>query len=83
MFDAPYLLTMGADNGGWCRYQLFPASLHGHRVNPVSHFIVVNYAEPDLEVWSGNFHCIDCKLMGTQNTMKGYSCKRLRMSTTR
>lgn len=73
-FDAPYLLTMGAGNGGSIRFQLLPASMHGHRINLVSYFITVNYSEPKLEIWSGNFHCVDCKLMGTEHTMKEYSC---------
>lgn len=73
-FDAPYLLTMSAQNGGWCRYQLLPASMHGHRVNLVSHFITVNDAEPDLEIWSGQFHCVDCKMMGNEITMERYTC---------
>jgi len=74
MFDYPYLLTMSAENGGWVRYQLLPASMHGHRVNLVDYFIEVNPAEPPLEIWSGNYHCIHCKLMGSETTMETYTC---------
>ena len=74
MFDSPYLLTMSAQNGGWVRYQLLPASMHGHRVNLVQYYIEVNPEEELLEIWSGNFHCIYCKLMGSEATMRAYSC---------
>ncbi len=70
-FDSPYLLTMGKD---WVRYQLLPASMHGHRVKLVDHYVYVNPEEEPLKIWSGNFHCIHCKLMGTENTMKTYTC---------
>jgi hypothetical protein len=70
-FDSPYLLTMGKD---WCRYQLLPASMHGHRVNLVNHYEWVNPKEPPLELWSGFFHCVDCKLMGSTTTMENYRC---------
>jgi hypothetical protein len=72
--DSPYLLTMGTQNGGWVRYQLFPASMHGHRVNLVNNFIDVNDNEPALEIESEDFYCIHCKLMGTETTMQEYTC---------
>lgn len=74
MFDAPYLLTMGTENGGWCRYQLFPASMHGHRINIVYYDITVNPDGSRVKIPSGHFHCVNCKLMGTTNTMKEYDC---------
>lgn len=79
MFDAPYLLTMGAENGGWCRYQLLPASMHGHRVNFVYHYIPVNVNEDRTDyiyakIWEGGFHCVDCKLGGNAKTMEAYNC---------
>jgi hypothetical protein len=73
-FDSPYLFTMGAENGGWVRYQLLPASMSGHRVNLVYHSIEVNPDEPPMEIWEDFFHCIHCKLMGTKTTMQEYSC---------
>lgn len=66
-FDHPYLLTLGADNGGWIRYQILPAYVHGHRVNPVYYTTPVKY-------WSGHFHCMDCKIMGNNDTLKRYNC---------
>lgn len=74
MFDAPYLLTMGAENGGRVRYQLLPASMHGHHVDIVYYDIEVNPDGSRVKYPSGNFHCVDCKLMGTVNTMKEYNC---------
>lgn len=72
-FDAPYLLTMSAENGGWV-YQRLPASMHGHRVNIVYNDIEINPDGSEVKFPSGHFHCVDCKLMGTENTMKEYSC---------
>lgn len=74
MFDAPYLLTMGAKNGGWCRYQLLPASMHGHRVNIVYYDIEVNPDGSKVKILSGWYHCVNCKLMGPVNTMEEYDC---------
>lgn len=74
MFDAFYLLTMGAENGGWVRYQLLPASMHGHRVNIVYYDIEVNPDGSRVKYASGHFHCVNCKLMGTENTMRTYAC---------
>lgn len=74
MFDAPYLLTMGAGNGGWVRYQLLPASMSEHRVNFVYNFIEVDPDEPPQEIWEGLFHCVHCKLMGIETTMETYTC---------
>jgi hypothetical protein len=71
-FDSTYLLTMTKN---WVRYQLLPASMHGHRVNVVDHFIHVNEDEPPLSIWSGQFNCIRCKLMGSEETMREYKCQ--------
>lgn len=74
-FDAPYLKTMSSDNGGWVRYQTLPASMHGHHVNIDYYDIVVNWHDMSrVKYPSGFYHCVDCKLMGTTNTMKEYSC---------
>lgn len=64
-FDYPYLLTMG---NGAVRYQLLPATVHGHRVN------IVNYISEHVSYWSGNFICTRCKLLGGNDTMKQYRC---------
>lgn len=74
-FDHPYLLTIGADNGGHVRYQILPCYLHGHRVNLVSHHINVNPNEKPLEIDSGDFHCINCGLLGSEETLKRYNCR--------
>lgn len=74
LFDAPHLLTMRAENGGWVRYQLLPASVHGHHVDIVYYDIEVNPDGSRVKYPSGHFHCVDCKLMGTVNTMKEYNC---------
>lgn len=78
-FDAPYLLTMSAEDGGWVRYQLLPASMHGHRVDIVYYDIIVNIKEDrtdyvTVKIPSETFHCIYCKLMGNQYTFERYSC---------
>lgn len=73
-FDRPYLLTMGSENGGWCRYQTFPASMHGHHVNIVYYDVEVNPDGSRVKYPSGHFHCVACKLMGSQNTMEEYFC---------
>lgn len=68
------LLTMSAQNGGWVRYQNFPAEMYGHHVNGVRHFVEVNIKEPLLDIPSEQFHCVDCKLIGVIKTMKDYKC---------
>lgn len=69
-FDHPYLLTMGYDDGiPFVRYQSLPAHMHSHRVT------LVQYKSGHVEYWSGRFHCVDCGLMGTTNTMKVYTCR--------
>lgn len=73
-FDAPYLKTLGSDNGGWVRYQTLPASMHGHHVNIVYHDIEVNSDGSRVEFPSGDFHCVNCQLMGNQYTFERYSC---------
>jgi len=74
MFDAPYLLTMGAQNGGWVRYQLLPAYMHGHRVNIVYYDIEVNPDGSRVKYPSEFYHCIHCGLMGSEETMQNYTC---------
>lgn len=73
-FDAPYLLTMSAKNGGWVRYQLLPALMYGHHVDFVHYDIEVNPDGSRVKFPSGMFHCVDCKLMGNQYTMERYTC---------
>jgi hypothetical protein len=78
MFDHPYITTISAQNGGWVRYQLLPMHLHGHRVNPVQHRVFVNIDEEGnpIFVWvpTNHFHCVHCKIMGTETTLQEYSC---------
>lgn len=75
MFDAPYILTMGKDEVGtpFVRYQLLPAHIAGHRCNVVYAEV---YVQPTLtiKIPSAHFHCINCKLMGTINTLREYRC---------
>lgn len=56
------------------RYQHCPAYMFGHRVNIVYHFIPV---QPDVtvKIASEHFHCVNCKLMGSINTMQEYTCR--------
>lgn len=60
------MLTVSAQNGGWMRYENFPVYRSGHRVNPVY--------RNGIKVITGFWHCIHCKLMGSENTMKEYTC---------
>ena len=60
-FDQPYLLTMGKD---FVHYQLFPATVEGHRVNLVK----------EGHVWFGRFHCCRCGLLGSLSTLQDYPC---------
>lgn len=73
-FDAPYLLTMSAQNGGWVRYQILPAPMHGHRIDIVYYDIEVNPDGSRVKYPSGLYYCVDCKLMGSVSTMKEYVC---------
>lgn len=76
-FDHPSIITSGCDpvtRIKFVRYQLLPALIHGHRVNLVHHYVLVNTAEPRLKIWSGHFHCIHCKIMGSELTLQEYSC---------
>jgi hypothetical protein len=74
-FDQPYLITMGYKDGiPFVRYQLLPCYIHGHRVNLVSYYLRVNTVPP-LRIWSGYFHCIHCKIMGSTETLRRYSCE--------
>lgn len=63
-----------ADGEGTTWYFKCPAPMSGHRVNLVHHFIEVNPDEPPMEIWGGLFHCVHCKLMGTEETMEEYDC---------
>lgn len=63
-----------ADGEGTTWYFKCPALMSGHRVNLTYYFIEVNPDEPPMKIWSGDFHCIHCKLMGTETTMEEYSC---------
>jgi len=74
-FDHPYLKTIGTENGiPFVRYQVLPAYIHGHRVNLVHYDIKVNPDGSRVKYWSGLFHCIHCKIMGSRQTLKDYSC---------
>lgn len=70
-FDAPYLHTMSLES---TRYQLYPAEMDGHHVNSVDHDIEVNPDGSRVKVFSGFYHCVDCKLMGSTTTMENYRC---------
>lgn len=74
--DRDYICTIGKDERGnpFCRYDLLPISMHGHRVDIVYYDIEVNPDGSRVKYPSGIFHCIDCKLMGTVKTMKEYIC---------
>lgn len=75
LFDPPYIKTIGKDELGtpFVRYQLLPADICGHRVNVVYADVRV---QPTLtiKIPSSHFHCIRCKIMGTIETMRQYTC---------
>ena len=73
-FDHRHIITMGADNGGWVWYQTLPACMHGHRVDVVYHYARIA-VDTEVKLWSGNFHCLDCGIMGSTETLKSYICK--------
>lgn len=69
-----YLYTICAENGGWVRYQSLPACMgQGHRVNFVHSQVRIN-ERTTIKIWQGMFYCVQCKLMGTMNTMREYTC---------
>jgi hypothetical protein len=69
-----YLYTICAENGGWVRYQTLPACMgQGHRVNFSYNHVRIN-EQTTLKIWQGMFYCVNCKLMGTVNTMREYHC---------
>lgn len=73
-FEHPYMVTITKD---WVRYQILPASLHGHSVNPVYQDIEVNADGSRVKIPTEFFHCIHCKLMGTIDTLREYSCAQV------
>ena len=74
-FSAPHITTMGINEDGipFVRYQLLPASICGHRVNVVYAEVSVQ-PTMKIKIPSGHFHCIQCKLMGSIETMRQYTC---------
>lgn len=60
------MLTISVQNGSWVRYENFPIHRNFHVLDPVW----LN----GLRIISGQWHCRDCNLMGTETTMQEYAC---------
>jgi len=75
MFDLDYDFTIcNADGNGTTWYFKCPVPMHGHHVNIVYYDIGVNPDGSRVKFPSGFYHCVNCKLMGTLNSMQEYRC---------
>lgn len=68
------IIGINAMGNPFVRYQDFPAQMGRHHVTGIDYFVYVNPAEPALKIPSELFHCVDCKLMGSIQTFRGYRC---------
>lgn len=74
--DRDYEIELGTCKRGWYYEEIYllPRPLAGHCVDVVRYDIEVNPDGSRVKIPSNFYHCVKCKLMGTETTMREYRC---------